>query len=88
MKWFKIETWDYMDVTPCHCYRLFTDEQEAKAWEKYMMENYSGGTTRVLRPASKAEILKCIEGMSLDELTLKNINNDEYYDPNYNTLLG
>ena len=85
MIWMKIETHDYMDMYPNTSYKLFHNEILAKDWEKYMRENYSGGVTTVIGPATKQEILDYLEAFKIEaepEL-LENINNDEYYNTSY-----
>lgn len=81
MIWVKYETWDYMDEFPEYGYRLCDDYKQALEWAEYMQDNYSGGTTRIMRPAYKEELLKFIEdnNLQLDEKTLQNVNNNDYY---------
>ena len=79
MVWFKYGEHDYMDMSPNYGYRLFEDENQAKAWEEHMKKNYTGGDTWIVGPAKQEEILAYIQGMDLDELTLSNINNPNYY---------
>ncbi len=70
-----------MDESPSVGYRLFEDEAQAYAWEKSMNDHYSGGRTWIIGPATKAEILSFImeNHIQLDELTKKNIKNDDNY---------
>lgn len=49
-----------MDSTPSFGYHLFKDEVEARAWAKHMNENYSGGSTRILGPAKREELLEFV----------------------------
>ena len=81
MVWFKYKEHDYMDESPSVGYRLFEDEAQAYAWEKHMQENYSGGKTWIVGPATKTEILSFImeNPIQLDEPTRRNIENDAYY---------
>lgn len=81
MIWFKYKEHDYMDESPSVGFRLFEDEAQAYAWEKHMQENYSGGRTWIVGPATKTDVLSYIEEnhIQLDELTKKNIENDAYY---------
>lgn len=81
MIWFKYKEHDYMDESPSVGFRLFEDEAQAHTWEKHMNDNYSGGCTCIIGPATKAEILSYIEEnhIQLDELTKKNIENDNNY---------
>lgn len=79
MVWYKYGEQDYMDMSPSYGYRLFEDDAQAKAWVKHMKENYASGDTWLCGPAKQAEILDYIKGMDLDELTLNNINNPNYY---------
>ena len=81
MIWYKYREHDYMDESPNVGYRLFEGEKEAYAWEEHMNTNYSGGRTWIIGPATKAEILSYIEKnhIQLDELTRKNIENEENY---------
>lgn len=69
-----------MDEYPEYGYRL-DDYKHAIEWAEYMQDNYSGGTTRIVRPAYKEEVLKFIEdnNLQLDEKTLQNVNNNDYY---------
>lgn len=81
MIWFKYGEHDYMDVAPNFGFKLFESEEQAYAWEKHMQENYSGGRTWLIGPATKADVLSYIEEnhIQLDELTKKNIENDDNY---------
>lgn len=81
MIWFKYKEHDYMDESPSVGFHLFEDEEQAYAWEKHMNDNYSGGRTWIIGPATKAEILSYVEKnhIQLDELTKKNIENDDNY---------
>ena len=85
MIWIKYQEHDYMDMYPSIGYRLFNSKNEAYEWEKHMNKMYSGGTTTVLGAATQEEILQYIKGMELDELTLSNINNKEYYESTAST---
>lgn len=80
MYWFKYELHEYMDEKPEIAFRLFKDEEQAKAWAQYMNEHYSGGRTRILGPATKSELIAYIEEnhIELDEATDQNV-----YDPNH-----
>lgn len=77
----KYETQEYMDMYPHTGYKLFHDETHAKAWERHMRENYSGGITTLVGYATKQEILDYIEAFNIkpEQELLNNINNDEYY---------
>lgn len=79
--WFKVRSHDYMDMYPEYSYKLFNSKFEAELWEKYMRENYSGGTTHIVGYATQEEILKYINSFKdeLDEVTLNNIYNEKYY---------
>lgn len=81
MIWYKIISHDYMDEKPEIRFRLFKDSDEAKAYEKHMQDNWSGGTTNLAGPATQQEILKFVKdnGLKLDSDTLANINNKSYY---------
>lgn len=81
MIWFKYKEHDYMDESPSVGYRLFEDEAQAYAWEKHMQENYSGGRTWIVGPASKDEIQNYVleSGIQLDGKTLENIDNPNNY---------
>ena len=81
MIWFKYKEHDYMDESPNVGYRLFEDKWQAYAWEEHMNNNYSGGRTWIIGPATKAEILSYVEKnhIQLDEPTRNNIENDDNY---------
>lgn len=81
MIWFKYGEHDYMDVAPNFGFKLFESEEQAYAWEKHMLENYSGGRTWIIGPASKDEIQNYVleSGIQLDEKTLANIDNPNNY---------
>ena len=81
MVWYKYGSHDYMDERPEVGFHLFEDEEQAYAWEKHMQENYSGGRTWLIGPATKADVLSYIEEnhIQLDELTKKNVENDDNY---------
>lgn len=81
MVWIKYKEHDYMDESPSVGYRLFEDEAQAYAWEKHMQENYSGGRTWIVGPASKDEIQNYVleSGIQLDGKTLENIDNPNNY---------
>ena len=81
MIWYKYEEHDYMDMQPNIGFRLFEDDAQAKAWEKHMQENYSGGTTRLIGPAKKQEILDFVIEADIDPdpVLAANIDNDNYY---------
>lgn len=81
MIWFKYGSHDYIDESPSVGYRLFEDEAQAYAWEKHMQENYSGGRTWIVGPASKDEIQNYVleSGIQLDGKTLENIDNPNNY---------
>ncbi len=81
MIWFKYKTHDYMDENPSVGYRLFEDKWQAYAWEEHMSNNYSGGRTWIVGPASKDEIQNYVleSGIQLDEKTLENIDNPNNY---------
>ena len=81
MIWYKIISHDYMDEKPEIGFRLFKDSDEAKAYEKHMQDNWSGGTTNLAGPATQQEILDYLKRWNItpDELTMSNINNKEYY---------
>lgn len=51
IKYYWVEQHDYMDMHPQKHLYTFSGDENAKAWEKHMRENYSGGTTRVILPA-------------------------------------
>lgn len=81
MVWYKYKEHDYMDESPSVGFRLFEDEAQAYAWEKHMQENYSGGRTWIVGPASKDEIQNYVleSGIQLDGKTLENIDNPNNY---------
>lgn len=81
MIWFKYIAQDYMDMRPGVAYRLFEDKSQALAWEKHMQENYSGGTTTIVGPATQKEILAYIKfnDIILDQDALDKVNNPNYY---------
>ena len=82
MRWFKIISHDYMDEKPEIGFKLFKDFDEAKAYEKHMQDNWSGGTTNLAGYASQQEILDFVKkyNITLDKETETNINNPEYYE--------
>lgn len=43
----KVISDEYMDAYPSYGLRTFKDWETAKAWEKHMNDNYSGGTTKI-----------------------------------------
>ena len=81
MIWFKYGTHDYMDMHPEYGYRLFDSAEQAQAWQEHMRKNYASGTTWIVGPAKKQEMLQYIEDnhLSLDDKTMENINNNNYY---------
>lgn len=79
MIWIHYGYHDYMDEKPGDGYKLFESEEQAKDWATRMNQHYSGGTTWIIGPAKQSDILEYIKGMQLDELTLNNINNPNYY---------
>ena len=81
MIWYKYSEHDYMDEYPSIGYRLFEDAEQASKWEAHMNSSYSGGTTTIIGPATKEEILRYVEDnkIVLDTLTKANIENDAYY---------
>lgn len=82
MIWFKYAVHEYMDEKPRIGFQLCENRESAQEWAKEMTAAYSGGPTYIIGPATKAEILSYIKGYEdqFDELTIQNINNDEYYD--------
>ena len=82
--WIRIMEHDYMDLCPTYSYELFSTMEEAENWAKSMRENYSGGTTSIDGYATQEEILKYIEDFKdyLDDITMKNIYNEDYYNVN------
>ena len=81
MYWFKYGLHEYMDEKPKIAFRLFEDEDQAKAWEQHMNEHYSGGRTWIIGPATMAEVTAYIDEnhIVLDEATSQNVNNPNYY---------
>ena len=81
MLWFKYGLHEYMDEKPEIGFRLFEDEDQAKAWAQHMNEHYSGGRTWIIGPASQAELTAYIKAnhIELDEATSRNVNNSNYY---------
>lgn len=84
MKWFKIETYCFMDWNEEISYRLFPTEKKAREWSKEIT-NSINGKCRVIGFASKAEVLGYIQqnNVQLDAITEQNVNNDSYY---YDTI--
>lgn len=88
MIWYKYEAHGYMDIQPNIGFHLFKDEAEAKAWEKYMQTEYSGGITRLIGPANKQEIMDFLIAHDIDSAPelMRNICNDSYYLKQSNSL--
>lgn len=84
MKWFKIETYCFMDWNEEISYKLFPTEKKAREWAKEMTDSING-KCRVVGFASKAELLGYIKqnSIQLDAITEQNVNNDSYY---YDTI--
>lgn len=80
MKWFKYESHDYMDPKPEMGFRMFENLETAQDWANHMQNNWSG-TCSIIGFATKQDILDYIDKyhLTLDERTLSDINNDEYY---------
>lgn len=81
MYWFKYETWDYMDEVPSFGYQMFDSEATAKEWAEHLTENYSGGPTRIIGPATQKEIATYIERYDIEvsEELYNNIHNPNNY---------
>ena len=85
MKWFKIETFCFIDWTKEISYRLFENEKKAREYATELTDIIHGSRCRVVGFASKSELLEYTQkgNIQLDALTKSNVENDCYY---YDTI--
>ena len=81
MLWVHCAHQDYMDLEASHDYRLFESMKQANEWVERMKEAYTSGDVWIIGPATQKELLRYIRDydLSVDEATMKNINNKDYY---------